>query len=88
MVDQPEILFSPDSEVKGMKPDDLKALSEALRDTLSGQHWPRAAIRWPRSPVPACSTCGSRSPTWWSKKKKRGLLAYTPVGAVVKGARD
>ena len=87
MVDQPEILFSPDSKVKGMKPDDQKALAEALRDTLSGN---LAAGGYPvaQKPGPGVIYLRVALTDLMVEKKKRGLLAYTPVGAVVKAGAD
>ncbi|MGI9324862.1 MAG: DUF3313 domain-containing protein [Pseudomonadales bacterium] len=82
MVDQPEIFMSPASKYKGAKPDALKMLSDTLRSTLvikleEGGY----AI----ADQPGSSTVYMR---WaitdlYLKKKKRGLLAYTPVGFVV-----
>ena len=34
MVDQPEILFSADSEYRGMKPEDILTLASIMRDAL------------------------------------------------------
>lgn len=87
MVDQPEILFSPDSEVKGMKPDDLKALAEALRDSLSGS-LAEGGYSVTQKPGPGVVYARIALTDLIVKKKKRGLLAYTPAGAVVKAASD
>jgi hypothetical protein len=32
MIDQPEIFVSPDSKYKGLKPDDAKALADAIQE--------------------------------------------------------
>jgi hypothetical protein len=87
MVDQPAIHFSPDSPVKGMKPDDLKALSENLRDALSAR---LAEGGYPvaQKPEPGVLFLRVGLTDLVVKKKPRNLLAYTPVGAVVKGAAD
>jgi hypothetical protein len=87
MVDQPEILFSPDSEIKGMKPDDLKALSEALRDTMSGA-LAEGGYSVAQQPGPGVLYIRVALTDLVVKKKKRGLLAYTPVGAVIKAGSD
>jgi hypothetical protein len=87
MVDQPEVLFSPDSEIKGMKPDDLKALSEALRDTISGR-LAEGGYSVAQRPGPGVVYLRVALTDVIVKKKKRGLLAYTPVGAVVKAGSD
>lgn len=87
MVDQPEILFSPDSKVKGMKPDDLKALSEALRDTLSGS-LAEGGYAVAQQPGPGVVYLRVALTDVMVEKKKRNVLAYTPVGAVVKAGSD
>lgn len=87
MVDQPEILFSPDSKIKGMKPDDLKALSEALRDTLSGS-LAEGGYAVAQKPGPGVIYLRVALTDVMVEKKKRGLLAYTPAGAVIKAGSD
>jgi hypothetical protein len=87
MVDQPEILFSPDSDVKGMKPDDQKALAEAMRDALSGR-LAEGGYSVAQQPGPGVLYLRVGLTDLIVKKKKRGLLAYTPVGAVVKFGTD
>ena len=87
MVDQPEILFSPDSPIKGMKPDDLKALSEALRDTLSGS-LAEGGYSVAQKPGPGVVYLRVALTDVMVEKKKRGLLAYTPAGAVIKAGSD
>lgn len=87
MVDQPEILFSPDSKVKGMKPDDLKVLSEALRDTISGR-LAEGGYSVTQTPGPGVVYLRVALTDLMVEKKKRDLLAYTPVGAVVKAGSD
>jgi hypothetical protein len=87
MVDQPEILFSPDSEVRGMKPDDLKTLAEALRDSLSGR-LAEGGFAVAQKPGPGVVYLRVALTDLVVKKKKRNLLAYTPAGAVIKAATD
>jgi hypothetical protein len=87
MVDQPEILFSPDSKIKGMKPDDLKALSEALRDTLSAG-MAEGGYSVAQKPGPGVVYLRVALTDVMVEKKKRGLLAYTPAGAVIKAGTD
>lgn len=87
MVDQPEILFSPDSKIKGMKPDDLKALSEALRDTISGS-LAAGGYSVSQKPGPGVVYLRVALTDVMVEKKKRGLLAYTPAGAVIKAGTD
>jgi hypothetical protein len=87
MVDQPEIIFSPDSPIKGMKPDDQKALAEAMRDALSGR---LAAGGYSVAQQPGAGVLYLRVglTDLMVANKKRGFLAYTPVGAVVKLGAD
>ena len=82
MVDQPEIFLAPDSKYKGAKPDALKTLSDTARMamierleaggyTTTDQPGPDVLfIRWAITDL-------------YLKKKKRGILSFTPVGFVV-----
>jgi hypothetical protein len=82
MVDQPEIHMAVDSKYKGAKGDDLKQLADVARlatiERLEAGGWTVADepgpnvgyLRWAISDL-------------YLKKKKRGLLSYTPVGLVV-----
>jgi hypothetical protein len=82
MVDQPEILIAVDSKYRGAKGDDLKQLADVARlatiERLEAGGWtvtdkpgPNVAyLHWAISDL-------------YLKKKKRGLLSYTPVGLVV-----
>jgi len=82
MLDQPEIHMAADSNYKGAKGDDLKQLADAGRlatiERFEAGGWsvveepgPNVMyIRWAISEL-------------YLKKKKRGILSYTPVGLVV-----
>lgn len=82
MVDQPEILLAADSKYKGAKGDHLKQLADvgrlAMMERLEAGGWsvseeagPNVVfMRWAISDL-------------YLKKKKRGLLTYTPLGMVV-----
>lgn len=87
MVDQPEIHFSPDSKVKGMKPEDMTALAEALRDTISG-NLAAGGYSVAQKPGPGVVYLRVALTDLMVEKKKRGLLAYTPAGAVIKAGAD
>ena len=65
-----------------MKPDDLKALSEALRDTLSGS-LAEGGYSVTQKPGPGVVYLRVALTDVMVEKKKRGLLAYTPAGAVI-----
>ena len=71
----------------GMKPDDLKALSEALRDTLSGS-LAEGGYSVAQKPGPGVVYLRVALTDVMVEKKKRGLLAYTPAGAVIKAGTD
>jgi len=82
MVDQPEVFLSADTKYNGAKPDHLKQLADTLRIALTDRleaggysvvDEPGAGavyVRWAVTDL-------------FLKKKKRNLLAYTPVGLVV-----
>lgn len=82
MVDQPEVFISPDSPYKGAQPEDIAAIAGAIRTT--------ATIALEERGYTIVATPGAE--TVYVKfavtdlqihKKKRGPLAYTPVGFVV-----
>ncbi len=86
MVDQPEISLSPDSPYHSAKPDDLKAIAEFMRTTIVDRLKTRGyevvakggeGVLYLRTAMTDVQL----------KKKKRGILAYTPVGAVVHGVK-
>jgi hypothetical protein len=87
MVDQAEVHISPDSPYRGAKPDDLKAVSELMRDGLAGRLL-RGGYNVVEAPAPGIIYLRMALTDLSLKKKKRGLLAYTPVGAVVKAGSD
>ncbi len=87
MVDQAEVHMSPDSPYRGAKPDDLRAVSELMRDGLAGR-LVRGGYNVVETPGPGIIYLRMALTDLSLKKKKRGLLAYTPVGAVVKAGSD
>ena len=87
MVDQAEVHISADSPYRGAKPDDLKAVSELMRDGLAGR-LVRGGYNVVEAPGPGIIYLRLALTDLSLKKKKRGLLAYTPVGAVVKAGSD
>ncbi len=79
MVDQPELFLHPDSKYKGLKPDDMKALADSLRERVTTElktsykvvDKPGANVLYVRLAVGDLLL----------QKKKRPILAYIPVGA-------
>lgn len=86
MVDQPEIFIDPASKYKGVKPSDAVAVAEELR---------AAFIQGIQKTVPVVEEAGEGTGLLsWAvtnirvNKKKRGVLGYTPVGAVAYGVKS
>ena len=85
MVDQAEIFLDPNSKYKGIKPDDMKAIADAFRETVieelkSGYtivNMPAKNVLYVRFAIADLML----------QKKKRPILAYIPVGAVVYGVK-
>lgn len=75
------IWYHPDSKYKGIDPGDLKTLADAFRDTLIEQlsdDYPVVAQYGPGIAIIRIAITDVRA-----KKKKRGVLGYTPAGLVV-----
>jgi hypothetical protein len=82
ILDQPEIFLSPDSPYAGAKPADLAAIADALRSSAAAALQERGYTVVDK---PAADALYVRMALTDLKiaKKKRNLLAYTPVGFVV-----
>ncbi len=87
MVDQPEILISPQSDYKGAKPEDLAAIAGMMRDGLSAR-LRAGGYDVVQSPAPGVIYVRLALTDLQLKKKKRGVLGYTPIGFVVKAGTD
>lgn len=87
MIDQPEIFIAVDSEYRGVKPKQLDALADALRSGIaSALSQNLYIVDQPGENVMYISVAITNLKM---KKKKKGLLGYTPIGLVtgaVKGA--
>lgn len=83
MVDQPVILMSPDSPYKSAKPENLLAIANGMRASMS-DHLKAGHYNVVEQPGPGVLYLRMALTDVQLVKKKRGLLAYTPVGAVVK----
>lgn len=85
MVDQPELFIHPDSKYKGMKPDDMKVIADALREAITGEL--QGAYQIVDQPGPNVLYIRLAVGDVMLQKKKRPILAYIPVGAVVYAAK-
>jgi hypothetical protein len=86
MLDQPEVFISPDSPYKGAKPQDVAAISGLVRDAAAQSLQERGYAIVDK---PGADTLYLRLAITDLQiaKKKRGLLAYTPVGFVANEAK-
>ena len=84
MVDQPEIVISKDSPYGSAKPDDLKAIAEFTRTAIVDRI-KRRGFKVVDQAGPNVVYLRVAITDLQLKKKKRGILTYTPVGAVVHG---
>ena len=92
MVDEPIIFLAEDSDYKGFKASDLAAVADMVRQGfMEGlQTQPVSFGNFEVVDEPGSSVLYLRLALKdvYIRKNKRGLLAYTPVGAVVKGVHD
>jgi hypothetical protein len=82
MVDQPEILMSPDSPYKGAKPENLLAVANSMRDAMTAR-LVKGGYNVVDKPGPGIIYVRIALTDLELVKKKRSLLEYTPIGAVV-----
>ncbi len=82
LVDQPEIFISPDSKYKGAKPDQLKQLADTARLAMM-ERFEAGGYTVADGPGPGVLYMRWAIADLYLKKKKRGLLSFTPVGMVV-----
>jgi hypothetical protein len=84
MIDQPELIIASDSKYKGIKPDEAKAVADIMRQRMNkaiGEY-----IEVVDKPGPGVLYLRIAASNIHLKKKKRGLLGYTPAGFVVTSA--
>jgi hypothetical protein len=86
MIDPIEIWYAPDSKYKGIKPDDLKTLADTFLAAIVEELEPD----YPVVSKPGPGVLGIRLAITnvYAKKKKRGLLGYTPIGFVATTAKN
>jgi hypothetical protein len=87
MIDQPEILISPNSPYKGAKPADLEAIAEQLRKDVADE-MKSGGYGVVDAPGPNVLYVKMALTDLSLERKKRKLLAYTPVGFVLKAGAD
>lgn len=85
-VDQIEIFLDPASSYKGISPDDLKAVADAMYQTMKDQLEPDYALVGKTGPGVLYIRIAVTNVH--VKKKKRGLLGYTPIGLAVTTVQD
>ena len=87
IVDQPEIWIAEDSEYGGEKPENLVAIAELIREAFTARliESGRTVVD---EPGPNVLYLRLALTDLYLKKKKRRLLAYTPIGAVAKAGAD
>lgn len=86
MIDQPELFIHPDSPYKGIKPDDMKAIADELRGRVIGEL--KSGYQIVDQPGPNVMYVRLAVGDLVMEKKKRPILAYTPVGAVVHAVKN
>ena len=92
MVDEPVIFVAPDSPYSGFKASDMAVVAQGIREAFSSgmSSEPVSFGTFKVTDQPGASTLYVRIAlkNVYVRKNKRGLLAYTPAGAVIKGATD
>ena len=86
MIDPVEIWISPKSKYKGIDPNDLKAVADTFRAAIVAELEPTYPVV--SKPGEGVLVLRIAITDVFTKKKKRGLLGYTPVGIVTKGVKD
>ncbi len=87
MIDQPEVLMSGKSEYNGAKPADLMAIAELFRKDV-GEALAAGGYQIVDAPGPSVLYMKSAITDLSLTRKRRPLLAYTPVGFVLKVGVD
>ncbi len=86
MIDQPEIFLSPDSQYKGMKPDDMKQLADAFRNAVARELVDTYTIV--DQPGPNVLYLRFAFSNLQVKKQRRRLMSYTPVGLIANAVKS
>ena len=86
MIDQPEFVIASDSKYKGLKPDEAKAVADALREQMNDTVTRNGRLFVVDKPGPSVLYVRIAASNIHLAKKKRGLLGYTPAGFVIGSA--
>ena len=81
MIDQPEIFIHPESKYKGMKPDDMKVLSDAFREIMIDELKDTFTIVEETGPNVLYMRIGITG-LYIKKKRSMNPLSYTPTGLI------
>lgn len=85
MVDQPELFINEDSKYKGLKPETMVEIGESIRSAvIEGLNDSFAIADQPAENVLFLRMAAT---DLYIRKDKRGVLGYTPIGAVAKGIK-
>lgn len=87
MVDQPEIFIAADSKYKGAKGDQLKLLADTIRLAMM-ERLEAGGYAVSEEPGEGVLYLRLAAVDLYLKKKKRGFLSYTPIGAVVHASKQ
>ncbi len=87
LVDQPEIFIAADSKYKGAKGDQLKALADIAR-LATIERIEAGGFNVADEPGPDVLYMRWAITDLYLQKKKRGFLAYTPIGFVVHATKN
>ena len=87
LVDQPEIFIAPDSKYKGAKGSHLNQLADTVRLAII-ERLEAGGYTVADGPGPGILYLRLAIVDLYLKKKKRGLLSYTPMGMVVHTTRQ
>lgn len=87
MIDQPEIWVDADSDYRGVKPDNQKAIADLIRERLIERVISRG-YEMVDEPGPDVLYIRVALTDLYLKKEKRGIFGYTPIGAAAKFGKD
>ncbi len=87
MIDEPEIWLDPDSEYRGVKPTNIKAIADLIRENVT-ERWISRGYEVVDEPGPDVLYARLALTDLYLKKEKRRILSYTPTGVVMKLGAD